>query len=114
MPPPGGSFARRIANYYNCVSPALRGSERSVEFRLGPLLASLGLEVRVSEAALAYAASVWLSGGGDFRSAAELLLATARARIIDALETGRTEPIVIAPDDLRVPRSRSGREMLPP
>jgi hypothetical protein len=92
----------------------LRGSERSVGARLGPLLASLGLEVIVSESALAYAASAWLSGGGDFRSAAELLLATARARIIDALETGSTEPIVIAPDDLRVPRRRIGRDLLPP
>lgn len=92
----------------------LRGGERSVRSRLAPLLTAVGLEVRVSEAALVYAASAWLSGGGDFRSAAELLLATARVRIIDALENGRTDPIVIAPDDVRLPWSWSGRDMRSP
>jgi ATP-dependent Clp protease ATP-binding subunit ClpX len=92
----------------------LRDGERSVQNRLGPVLAAVGLEVHVSEAALAYAAGAWLNGGGDSRSAAELLLATARGRIIDALESGRTEPIVIAPDDVRLPWSWSGRDMRSP
>ena len=78
----------------------LRRSERSIEERLGPLLQALGIEVRVPAEVLAYAADRWLMYGSDFRTAAEWLLTAAKARLIEAIEAGSTESIVISPDDL--------------
>jgi hypothetical protein len=84
----------------------LRSSERSVDRRLAPLTSALGIEIEVPEAVLAYVADLWLGRGSDYRSAAEWLLSAARRKLIDALERGETEGIVLAPDDIRPPARR--------
>lgn len=87
----------------------LRSSENSVERRLGPLILALGIHVKVTDALLAYVVDAWLSTGTDFRTASEWVLAAARRRIIEALESGRTELIVLAPDDVAVEVARRRR-----
>jgi energy-coupling factor transporter ATP-binding protein EcfA2 len=84
----------------------LRGSERSVNARLGPLAESLGLEIRVTDAAIAYVASTWRATAGDFRTAAELLLTAARRRIVEAIEQESTQPIIISPDDVQISQAQ--------
>lgn len=83
----------------------LRSSERSVARRLGPLTAALGIRIEVPEAVLAYIADHWLRTGSDYRSAAEWLLSAARTRLIEALEQGGAETIILAPDDIVPPRA---------
>lgn len=78
----------------------LRSSELSVERTLGPLLEALGISLSVSDAAVAYAAEMWLAQGTELRSAAQWLLAAARRRLIEALDRADMTPIEIVPDDL--------------
>jgi hypothetical protein len=109
MPELAARWGERI-----CLSPPTRGeaiellrsSERSVSRRLAPLTSALGIEIEVPEAVLAYVADLWLGSGSDYRSAAEWLLSAARRKLIDALERGETEGIVLAPDDVRPPARR--------
>ena len=81
----------------------LRLSELSVERTLRPLLQALGISLSVSDAAVAYAAEMWLAQGAELRSAAQWLLAAARRRLTEALDRADMTPIEIVPDDLHVP-----------
>lgn len=94
LSPPGRSEAVEL----------LRSSERSVKRRLGPLTSALGIRIEVPEAVLAYVADRWLRTGSDYRSAAEWLLSAARTRLIEALEQGGEDTIVLTPDDIVVSR----------
>lgn len=94
-----------------CLSPPdrlealelLRSSERSVGRRLEPLTRALGIPVEVPEEVLSYVADHWLRTGADYRSAAEWIITAARLRLIHALDTGSTAPIMLAPDDIVTP-----------
>ena len=90
----------------------LRGSERSVGRRLGPLLEAFEIGIHVPEHVIAYAADMWLALGTDYRTAAEWLLAGARACIIRHLDGAGPAGarLELTPDDLPVrPRGGGGR-----
>lgn len=90
----------------------LRSSERSVGRHLGPMLEALKIKVEVPDTVLAYTADLWLRTGSDFRSAADWLLAAAKQRLIELLEQGRTDTIVLVPDDIVIQRA-SGNDRRP-
>jgi energy-coupling factor transporter ATP-binding protein EcfA2 len=81
----------------------LRRSDESVARRLGPLASALGMGLTVSEATLAFVTDWWLRTGTDFRTVAGLVVTAARERLIAALERDDSDPIVLAPDDIRLP-----------
>jgi hypothetical protein len=83
----------------------LQRSERSVENALNPLAASMQLRIVVPPEVAGYVADYWLRSGTDFRSASELLLATARRRMIEALEADIAGDVVLSPDDVSIPNS---------
>jgi hypothetical protein len=88
----------------------LRSGERSVSRQLGPLLEGLGMQIEVPVEVLVYVADHWLRTESDLRTAAELIVAAARRRIIEALERGTDSRLVLAPDDVVLDRMRRGRD----
>lgn len=90
LPPPSRKVAIEL----------LRKSDRSIEQRLGTLLAALQVEIEVPPEVFAYVADTWIRKGTDFRTAAEWLITAARRRLIDGLEQGDSGTIVLAPDDI--------------